>query len=827
MEVRWKVVPGMIWGLAVGSWLAGFSAPVFADDFSRDIAPLLGKNCVACHNAKTPEGGLNMESFTSLMAGGDSGAAVVVGDPDSSELIARIRATDDSVMPPVDNSVGAKQLTADEIQQLVAWIRTGATPPSEESRHSIQWRSISEAVHPIYALQTSSDGQHLSFAKGNVAYLVDDPFAEGDWQPTPLLDDSLKLPDGTSLAATDKDLVHSLAFSHDSQKLAVGGYRTVKLWERKTSARSLEQPADHDSRIIESIDQLVLAEPITEAIAVVATVSEKLWVVTKSGQVLRLHKADGQWRQELAFSMEQPVKIASISPDARWLMAVDPQNSATLWRLEDGQKQHTLGVDYERWQAQQQTQRQIARQEGWIKRLSEMMPGLEEAIKKEEEARAKVAATHQQAIEAQQSKEQEIATAQQAATETEQSIAALEQQLAEMRQQLVDRQKAVADLQPALATAQQNVAKAMQALVSADAGLQLAREKIPVQQERIETHRQTLTQQQQLLEQVSNASRGETLAAGFDARSRQVLLVTATGQGLLYNALSGQPVAVLQSPSETVTGDTSGDAAGDVSEMKLGTADLLVSAEQVATIRTDQKSWQWDLNLPWELVQSWGDENSELFSSRVTALAFSPDDRFLAVGSGPPSRFGDMKELVVATGEVHRDYGQVHSDTILAIDYSPDGKWLATAGADKLCRLHDPLTGAMVKILEGHTHFVQSLAWQEQAQQLATASADKTVKTWDVETGERRQSITGFGKEISAIAYVGDSEQLVSVSLDGHTRLHRGDNAQLVQSYAHNPQPLYTLSLSSDGKRVLIGDHDGKIRVYQIEDAQLLRQWPE
>ncbi|MDP1564027.1 MAG: WD40 repeat domain-containing protein, partial [Pirellulaceae bacterium] len=338
-----------------------------------------------------------------------------------------------------------------------------------------------------------------------------------------------------------------------------------------------------------------------------------------------------------------------------------------------------------------------------------------------------------------------------------------------------------------------------------------------------ETHRQALVQHQQSLEKVTAAGRGETLAATFDARSRQVLLIAATGHGALYSTGTGQPVAVLQPPT-----DAASDASNGLeSIMTATTAQVAVTVDQIATIRTDQRTWQWNLDLPWELVQTWGNENDELFSARITALAFSPDDRNLAVGSGPPSRFGDLKELDVATGAVQRDYGQVHSDTILAIEYSPDGKWLATAGADKLCRLHDPQTGAMVKILEGHTHFVQSLTWQDQAQQLATASADKTVKVWDVETGERRQSITGFGKEISAIAYVGDSEQLVSVSLDGHTRLHRGDNAQLVRNYAHNPQPLYTLALSPDGKRVLVGDHDGKIRIYQVEDAQLIRQWPE
>ncbi len=808
-----------------------------------------------------------------------------MGDADSSELIARIRATDDSVMPPEDNSVGAVRLTDEEIELVAQWINAGAAPPTEESLPTIQWRAISEEVRPIYSLQMSADGHYLSFAKGNIAYIVPQPLAEGPWEPLPLLDPDLQLADGSPLAATDKDLVHSLAFSHDGQKLAVGGFRTVKLWERQVQAlpstnatlaeltviptsgagpgpvaQNREQALvmlDDQSRQIKltlgqpqarviaaawandnaslyviddtnrvsrwtpdasdvnaawTAEELALSEPLSEAMGLTVNAENQLLVILGTGRVVRLIADSETWRSDVAFEMERALKFATISTDGQLLLAIGQDASATVWRLADGGLVQTLGEDYLRWQQRQKSQRQIARQEGWIKRLTEMVPGLEEAVKKEEEARAKVAENHQKTVEAQQAKEQEIATAQQTVSETEQAIAALEQQLAEKREQLVVQQKAVTDLQAPLVTAQQNVAKAVQALTSADAGLQLARDKIPAHQARIESQQSELTQNQQTLEQFLAQPSPEVVTAAFDAKAQQVLLVNATGQGLLYRVDSGRPLAVLPPPADVTVGTLS---------------QISTATDGLTTISTETATWQWDLSLPWKLTKTWGGEQDDLFSFRVTALAFSPDDQHLAVGSGPPSRYGDLKVISLETGEVERDYGQVHSDTILALEYSPDGRWLASAGADKLCRLHDPQTGATVKILEGHTHFVQGLSWQDHAQALATASADQTVKTWDIETGERRQSIGGFGKEISAISYVGDSDQVLTVALDGHTRLHRGDNAQLVRTFAHNPQPLYALTLSVDGKHVIVGDHDGKIRVYQVEDGKQLRQWPE
>ena len=86
-------------------------------DFSRDLAPVLAKNCVACHNVKKPEGGLNLESHEALLVGGDSGAAVVAGNAAESSLVERVISGDDP-MPPDDNSVGAQRLTANEVELL-------------------------------------------------------------------------------------------------------------------------------------------------------------------------------------------------------------------------------------------------------------------------------------------------------------------------------------------------------------------------------------------------------------------------------------------------------------------------------------------------------------------------------------------------------------------------------------------------------------------------------------------------------------------------------------------------------------------------------------
>lgn len=103
---------------------------VSADDvalqFDRDIRPILSDNCYACHGpdeqARTSE--LRLDTRAGAMAELEGHYALVPGKPDESELIRRILSDDkDDVMPPADYR---KQLTQEQKQRLVKWVRQGA-----------------------------------------------------------------------------------------------------------------------------------------------------------------------------------------------------------------------------------------------------------------------------------------------------------------------------------------------------------------------------------------------------------------------------------------------------------------------------------------------------------------------------------------------------------------------------------------------------------------------------------------------------------------------------------------------------------------------------
>jgi hypothetical protein len=118
-------------------------------DFNRDVRPILSQNCFKCHGPDDGrrEAGVRLDLRETALQTADSGAKILVsGQPDSSELIRRIEATDpDSVMPPRSSNL---ELTPAQKQILRRWVAAGAdyqphwafVPPKQSLLPTVQRR---------------------------------------------------------------------------------------------------------------------------------------------------------------------------------------------------------------------------------------------------------------------------------------------------------------------------------------------------------------------------------------------------------------------------------------------------------------------------------------------------------------------------------------------------------------------------------------------------------------------------------------------------------------------------------------------------------------
>ncbi|WP_373650396.1 PSD1 and planctomycete cytochrome C domain-containing protein [Schlesneria sp. DSM 10557] len=95
--------------------------------FESDVRPVLVEHCQKCHGPQKEWAGLRVDSRDALLRGGDSGAAIVPGEPDKSLLIRAIRHDDPDLKMPEDG-----KLTDRQIANLVRWVEMGAPFPASQ-----------------------------------------------------------------------------------------------------------------------------------------------------------------------------------------------------------------------------------------------------------------------------------------------------------------------------------------------------------------------------------------------------------------------------------------------------------------------------------------------------------------------------------------------------------------------------------------------------------------------------------------------------------------------------------------------------------------------
>ncbi len=92
--------------------------------FEKSVRPLLVKHCYECHAAGEANGGLTLDSRDGVLRGGDSGPAVVPGNPEKSLLIEAVRYQNPDVQMPPQN-----RLAAADVAVLERWVSIGAPDP--------------------------------------------------------------------------------------------------------------------------------------------------------------------------------------------------------------------------------------------------------------------------------------------------------------------------------------------------------------------------------------------------------------------------------------------------------------------------------------------------------------------------------------------------------------------------------------------------------------------------------------------------------------------------------------------------------------------------
>ncbi|QDU25790.1 Chromosome partition protein Smc [Anatilimnocola aggregata] len=224
----------------------------------------------------------------------------------------------------------------------------------------------------------------------------------------------------------------------------------------------------------------------------------------------------------------------------------------------------------------------------------------------------------------------------------------------------------------------------------------------------------------------------------------------------------------------------------------------------------------WDLATEWKLERTIGSADmGDKLVDRVTALDFSPDGKTLATGGGEPSRSGEIKLWDVATGNLKLALKEPHSDTVFAVDFSPNGEQLASCGADRFVKLFNVADGKFVRSFEGHTHHVLGVTWRADGRLMASSGADNVIKVWDTRTGDQARTVQNqFTKEVTTVSFVGETDNVIASSGDSKVKFINAASGGSVRDFPGAADYMYSAAASADGKTIIAGGADSVLRVW-------------
>jgi len=209
----------------------------------------------------------------------------------------------------------------------------------------------------------------------------------------------------------------------------------------------------------------------------------------------------------------------------------------------------------------------------------------------------------------------------------------------------------------------------------------------------------------------------------------------------------------------------------------------------------------------------------ENLTDRITALRFLLGGEQLVIADGRVAENGTVRLIDLGSRGLLSSW-PAHDDTIFDLSVSNDGRFLATAGGDRLVKIWELATQSEIARIEAHSPQVLTVAFNADGTQLVTGGADQQLKVWDVQTrdqimllGKHTAGISGvaWATTVPALFAATDAGGLLRYSdFKSHTGAQSSESAN-ERKLEVAGAALHSLAVTASGDRVFAGTNDGRV----------------